>query len=279
VLDESTGTLWLLLTHNLGTDRERDIAAHVSKGTRTVWVCSSTDNGATWTPPQDITSTAKNPAWTWYATGPGVGIQIQSGPHAGRLVIPCDHNYDDPADPAKHISGSHAIFSDDHGKTWQLGGVIHPRVNECQVVELFDGSGTLLMNMRSGFGHSCRAQSTSNDGGITWSPPVDAPALVEPVCQASILRFQGAGTKAILFSNPADPKARRHLTVRMSEDDARTWPRALELHAGPSAYSCVVALEGGQAGCLFECGEKNAYERIAFARFALDELAAVEAKP
>lgn len=27
VLDESTGTLWLLLTHNLGVDRERDIAA------------------------------------------------------------------------------------------------------------------------------------------------------------------------------------------------------------------------------------------------------------
>lgn len=36
VLDETTGTLWLLLTHNLGTDREREIAARTAKGTRTV---------------------------------------------------------------------------------------------------------------------------------------------------------------------------------------------------------------------------------------------------
>jgi sialidase-1 len=92
VLDETTGTLWLLLTHNLGTDRERDIAARTAKGTRTVWVASSRDHGLKWTKPVDITSATKDPSWTWYATGPGVGIQIKSGPHAGRLVIPCDHN-------------------------------------------------------------------------------------------------------------------------------------------------------------------------------------------
>ena len=90
VLDESTGTLWLLLTHNLGTDRERDIAARTAKGSRTVWVSSSKDHGSTWTKPVEITSTTKDPSWTWYATGPGVGIQVKSGPHAGRLVIPCD---------------------------------------------------------------------------------------------------------------------------------------------------------------------------------------------
>ncbi|MBL8235539.1 MAG: exo-alpha-sialidase, partial [Bryobacterales bacterium] len=75
--------------------------------------------------------------------GPGVGIQIKHGPHAGRLVIPCDHNYDDPVEK-KHLSGSHTIYSDDRGKTWKLGGVIRPKVNECQVVELADGERTLV---------------------------------------------------------------------------------------------------------------------------------------
>jgi sialidase-1 len=264
VLDETTGTLWLLLTHNLGSDRERDIVARTSKGTRTVWVTSSTDHGVTWKEPVEITSAVKDPSWTWYATGPGVGIQIQEGPHAGRLVIPCDHNYDDAAEKT-HLSGSHAIYSDDHGKTWQLGGVIRPRVNECQVAELFDGWGTLLMDMRSNHGRNVRAQSLSHDGGATWSAPVDAPTLIEPVCQASLLRHE---PNLLLFSNPG-AKTRVNLSVRASADDGKSWRDIAVLHTGPSAYSCLVSLSPTEAGCLYERGETRPYEKIVFARFSV----------
>lgn len=264
VLDESTGTLWLLLTHNLGTDHEKQIAARTAKGTRTAWVASSKDNGATWTKPKEITSTTKDPSWTWYATGPGVGIQLKNGPHAGRLVIPCDHNYDDPVEK-KHLSGSHTIYSDDHGRTWKLGGVIRPRVNECQVVELADGRGTLLMNMRSNHGRNVRAQATSADGGATWTAPTDSAPLVEPVCQASLIRHESG---LLLFSNPA-AKTRVNLTVRSSADDGRTWRNVAVLHEGPSAYSSLISLSAAEAGCLYERGEKRAYEKITFARFAV----------
>lgn len=264
VLDEATGTLWLLLTHNLGTDREHDITARTAKGTRTVWVASSGDNGATWTKPAEITSTAKLPGWTWYATGPGVGIQVRRGPHAGRLVIPCDHVCDDPGVDGP-ISGSHAIYSDDHGKTWSLGGTIRPKVNECQVVELADGRGTLLMDMRSNRGQNVRAQATSPDGGLTWTAPADAEALMEPVCQASIIRHESG---LLLFSNPA-ARTRTNLTVRSSTDDGRTWNDVVTLHAGPSAYSCLVSLSAAEAGCLYECGETKGYEKITFARFSV----------
>ncbi len=262
VLDESTGTLWLLLTHNLGTDHEKQIVARTAQGTRTVWVASSTDHGVTWTKPTEITSATKDPSWTWYATGPGIGIQIKAGPHAGRLVIPCDHNYDD-ATLKKHVSGSHAIYSDDHGKTWKLGGTIRPIVNECQVVELADGRGTLLMNMRSNTGRNVRTHATSTDGGITWTAPADAQPLIEPVCQGSILRHESG---LLLFSNPA-AKTRINLTVRASSDDAKTWRDVAVLHAGPSAYSNLVSLSATEAGCLYERGEKRAYEKITFARF------------
>lgn len=265
VLDESTGTLWLLLTHNLGVDRERDIRARTSKGTRTVWVAHSKDHGATWTKPVEITSTTKDPAWTWYATGPGVGIQIKHGPHQGRLVIPCDHNYDD-AETKEHLSGSHAIYSDDHGKTWKLGGLIRPKVNECQVAELFDRRGTLLMNMRSNHGRNVRAHSTSTDGGVTWTSPVDAEPLIEPVCQGSLIRHEPG--KLLLFSNPA-AKTRIQLTVRSSADDGKTWREIAVLHPGPSAYSNLISLHADEAGCLYERGEKRAYEKITFARFGV----------
>jgi sialidase-1 len=265
VLDETTGTLFLFSTHNLGNDREKDIVARTVRGSRTVWVITSTDNGATWAKPVEVTSTTKDPSWTWYATGPGIGIQITNGTHAGRLVIPCDYNSDDPVEPKKPVKGSHAIFSDDHGKTWRLGGTIKPGMNECQVAELFDGRGTLLMDMRSYLGRSVRAESVSHDGGETWSTPVDAAGLVEPVCQASLLRDEAA--KLLLFSNPAHPKARENLTVRASSDNAKTWHEVAVLHAGPAAYSCLVALSADEAGCLYERGEKRAYEKITFARF------------
>jgi sialidase-1 len=264
VVDESTGTIHLLLTHNLGTDHEREIAARTSKGTRTVWVATSSDHGVTWTKPTEITATTKDPSWTWYATGPGVGIQIKAGPHAGRLVIPCDHNYDD-AEQKAHISGSHAIYSDDHGKTWKLGGTIRPIVNECQVVELADGRGTLLMNMRSKTGRNLRAEATSTDGGVSWTKPVDAPALVEPVCQGSIIRHESG---VLLFSNPA-AKTRVNLLVRASADDGKTWRDVTVLHPGPSAYSNLVSLSATDAGCLYERGEKRPYEKITFARFSV----------
>jgi sialidase-1 len=269
VVDPATGTVWLLLTHNLGTDHENAIVTKKAQGTRTVWVTHSRDHGATWAAPTEITRTTKDPAWGWYATGPGVGIAIKHGPHAGRLVIPCDHSYDDPAGKVRggpYEYGSHVITSDDHGRTWQLGGVIRPKVNECQVAELFDGRGTLLMDMRSYFGRSRRSQARSTDGGRTWTALQDAAALVEPVCQASLLRHE---PNLLLFSNPADPKSRVRLTVKASADDAQTWRNVAELHAGPSAYSCLVSLDPATAGCLYERGEKKAYERITFARIPL----------
>ena len=270
VVDEETKTIWLLLTHNIGSDMEKNINAGTSKGSRTVWVCSSKDNGKTWSTPQEITKDTKAANWRWYATGPGVGIQIKQGPHAGRLVIPCDHSF--PVNEGNSTEyGSHVIYSDDHGNTWNLGGVIQPKVNECQLVELFDDKGTLLIDMRSYEKLACRAQSLSRDGGISWSPKKNAKALIEPVCQASILRWE-RGVKDnkgyLIFSNPANKKKRRNMTVRISDDNGISWSRSLRLTSNPSAYSCLVALDENNAACFYETGEKLAYERLVFARFS-----------
>jgi sialidase-1 len=141
-------------------------------------------------------------------------------------------------------------------------------VNECQVVERADGQGTLLLDMRSYAGRSRRAQAVSPDGGRTWSAPQDHAELIEPVCQASLVRYswpeRGARSR-LLFSNPADEKRRRSLTVRLSEDEGQTWPVSRVLHAGPAAYSCLARLPDGRIGCLYECGQTNANEKITLA--------------
>ena len=71
-----------------------------------------------------------------------------------------------------------------------------PDCNESQVVERADGS--LFLNMRSFRGNGTRLVSVSSDGGLTWSQPAEDPALIEPVCQASLLRVPGSGQR-ILF--------------------------------------------------------------------------------
>jgi sialidase-1 len=261
VVDCDTGVIWLPLTRNLGTDTEREILDGTSSGSREVWITMSTDDGLTWSEPVNITRTTKDPRWTWYATGPGCGIQLRSG----RLLIPCDH-----AVMESKQFHSHVIFSDDHGATWNQGGVLGDRTNECQVVEQDDGS--LLINMRSYHGKNRRAVATSRDGGVTWSEVLLDEALIEPICQASLVRYDDPRAKEgsrLLFSNPASRK-RERMTVRASADDGRTWPWVHLLHEGPAAYSCLAVLPDRRIGCLYERGTSAPYETITLARFGLD---------
>nr|HQH74105.1 sialidase family protein [bacterium] len=54
--------------------------------------------------------------------------------------------------------------------------------------------------------------------------------------------------------------------------DGETWPVARMIHSGPAAYSDLVVLPDGTIGCLYERGEENPYETIAFARLTLEWL-------
>ena len=110
----------------------------------------------------------------------------------------------------------------------------------------------------------------SNDGGDTFAEPTPDKTLIEPVCQASILRHPGK-LGGVLFANPASTK-RENMTVRLSRDEGKTWPHARVLHPGPSAYSCLAVLPDGVIACLYERGDKSAYDTITFARFGLDWL-------
>ena len=262
VVDARTNTVWLLTTQNRGTDREKDIIAGTSEGGRTVWVMRSQDDGVSWSTPVEITSSVKAPDWTWYATGPGVGIQTRDG----RLVVPANH-----AEAKTGIHRSHLFFSDDGGKSWALGASSDAGTNESQVVELADGR--LLLNMRN---HppkpdNFRMIARSEDGGRTLSAAVPDRALIEPPAQASLIRFSTAKApdqNRLLFANPASA-ARERMTVRVSYDEGLTWPVWRVVHDGPAAYSSLVVLPDGTIGVLFERGDRSPYERITLARFKL----------
>ncbi len=262
VVDRKTGTIWLPFTKNRGDIHEKQILK--GQGTRDIWVTKSDDDGLTWSKPVEITASVRKPGWRWYATGPCHSIQLRNG----KMVIPCDHSLD----PDFSNWYSHVFFSDNGGKTWKLGGSAGGYTNESTIVELMDGS--LYLNMRSYKGTHRRMVAYSRDEGMTWTEPKDDPFLIEPRCQASVIRYTGTDDykkNRILFSNPASIK-RENMTVRLSYDETKTWGVSKTFDPGPSAYSDLVILPDGTIGCLYERGEKSAYETISFARFTLDWL-------
>jgi len=265
VVDRNTGTIWRLTTQNRGTDREKEIIAGTSVGSRTVWAMKSEDDGASWSTPVEITASVKRSDWTWYATGPGVGIQTANG----RLVIPANH-----AEAGTGVHRSHLFFSDDEGRSWRLGASSAAGTNESQVVELADGR--LMLNMRNhpAKPENFRMVATSADGGQTLSVASPDSALLEPPAQASLIRMTSAktnGRSRLLFANPASNK-RERMTVRLSYDEGTSWPVARVVHDGPAAYSSLVVLPDMALGLLFERGDRSPYERIVFARLTLEWL-------
>ena len=231
------------------------------------FLVSSDDDGKTWSKPREITPQTKPAGATSIASGPGIGIELRRGRHAGRIVFPFNHG------PLRDCQ-VYAAYSDDRGKTWKYGDVAPAEKgfhgNEVQMVELSDGS--VMLNSRGHSGKGFRKVAVSGDGGQTWSKLRDDAALPESRCQGSIIRYEGAtagGKGAILFVNPAVPKGRTKGTVRLSEDDGATWSVSRELVPGDFAYSCLAVLPDGSILCLYETDN---YGRIALTRFTMDWL-------
>ncbi|MBA4149111.1 MAG: exo-alpha-sialidase [Verrucomicrobia bacterium] len=260
LLDRTNGRVWVLYD-NGGVSNGRKIKLEMRY---------SDDDGTNWSPALDIEALnpGLRPSGGEFLTGPGNGIQIAEGPHAGRLIFPV-YGYGNP-------SSSLILFSDDRGQTWQLGGVAGAGGGEIQVAETTGGP--LLASMRDNNFPTTgvRTFSRSTDGGLTWSAPYtstpEQPALPDPACQASILRLtttNDSNANRIIFANAADGATRIKMTLRISYDDGQTWPVSSLAHAGGSAYSALTKLATGEVGLLYEA---DGYKRIDFVRRSVSQI-------
>ncbi len=275
IVDRTTGTIILLFCKNPKSKGTTDSVEVFTR--RTVWLTRSTDDGATWSEPQNITASIKKPKWTWYATGPGHGIQLASG----RLIAPCCHAVGvnlKPDDPAY----SHVIYSDDHGKTWHLGGEVGPGGDESTAVETSDGS--VYLNCRNPKEPGHRAYARSGDGGLTFGPRQVDMTLPEPPtwggCEGSLMRVNlghwPTRSSCVLFANPTLPDGktvRKCMTVRVSRDDCKTWSAGKIVYPGAASYSDLTVAPDGTILCLYERGLTFFCDNLTLARFNMAWLA------
>ena len=250
-----------------------------------VFYIRSTDNGASFTEPRDVTGAfdefKREYPWRVIAVGPGHGIQLANG----GLIAPVwmsDGSGGEfgPGKLGHRPSETAVVYSDDHGETWKAGDFVvrneerFRNPSETCAVELSDGR--VLFNTRTESHVHRRLITVSPDGISGWSEPVFDHELVEPICMGSIIGFtEEDNTRRVVFSNPGvlertmpggpgeqgigahetgKPFDRKRLTVRLSEDDCRTWSASRILEDGPSGYSDLAVLRDGTLLCFYECG-------------------------
>lgn len=272
VVDRATGRIVLTST------RTGNVSAHdISCGTADpddrprAMVQYSDDNGATWSQPAAITQEAVPDAWRSLVGGPGKGIQLHQGRHAGRLLVPGRFVAAPPPDSGRLCStgadsGNHVLVSDDGGTTWSLGAVTDQTPpgllpNEVSVVELADG--TVYFSSRDqGTSRSHRLDTTSSDGGTSFDAPY-APVngVATSRVQGSLVRLPATASARhrVLLTVPDHPTARENLTLWSSFDAGATWRRSCQVHDGPSGYSDTTVLGAGherEVGVLFEAGDR-----------------------
>jgi sialidase-1 len=267
-----------------------------------VFSMKSTDDGRSFTDPVEVTrvfeSFRSTYPWRVVACGPGHGLQARSG----RLIVPVWMSTGAGTEFGTGKLGHRpsvvaVVYSDDHGATWKPGDFVFPdeypfrNPSETVAVELSDGR--ILLNARTESYSHRRAVSVSSDGVAGWSTPEFDYRLVDPICMASIIGLD-LPTRAIVFANPAvlertmkggpgdrgvmpeelgKPFDRKHLGIRLSEDDCRNWRWSRRLEDGPSGYSDLAVLPDGTILCFYECGivERMYDDRgLCLARFTVD---------
>jgi len=288
VLDASTATVFLFygqmpdlapryMAYGQSTDPD--------DGNHIVWVRSSTDNGKTWSDrkqivyPDEPDETRDGLYWRQAEPGPGSGIQLQwqdRKSRNGRLIIPAKRAGSSTPDGPATVE-PFVYYSDDHGKTWQVGHVTPgPDANESEVVELTDGR--VLLDARQDSG-DFRRRHLSADGAVTWGPDNPSDIRLTQV-DGSLVRYSAKRAAhqrdRILFSGPRGEGGlnRNKIAVWTSYDEGKTFVNPVRFNSGFAAYSVVQRLADGTIGLVVETasGAADRYGEITFYRFNVAEL-------
>ncbi len=226
----------------------------------------SKDDGLTWSDPENWTKRLKDPQWFLFAPAPGNGINLMDG----TLVMPTQGR------DATGLPFSNFMWSKDHGKSWTLSSPARDNTTECSVAELKDGS--LMLNIRDNRNRSDksktngRAVSVTKDMGKTWKVhSSDHGVLPEPVCMASLISHDlEDGRRVLFFSNPNSKYKREKMTVRMSLDQGKTWPKSILLDQKGGAYSSLAMVDDQTLGILYESSVADmVFQKIKISEFGL----------
>ena len=236
-----------------------------------VFLRMSRDDGRTWTEPRDLMSSTRPAEHNAFAIGPGHGIETPDG----TLLCPIWYVKKSAGmEPRSHHPAVvSSFFSRDGGGSWTLGEEIPatadcPDPNETAAAILSDGS--VYFNVRL-TGAGVRGETRSMTGTEGFSPLSPIPEMPDPTCMGSVISLRIGGRHVLISSNCASRTERKHLTLRASFDDGRTWPKSLEIEPGDAGYSDLALIPGDDPAILVVY-EQRFGETLRLARVPLADL-------
>lgn len=228
------------------------------KQTAQFMITKSSDHGKTWSKPVNLTKMCKKEEWWLWAPAPGAGITLKDR----TLVFPTQGR------DAKGKPFSNITYSKDHGQTWHTSNAATSEsTTENMAVELSDGS--IMLNMRANSNrtdtsqHNGRAIAVTHDLGESWTiHPTSHQALQEPTCMASIIRHDyvknGRSRSMLIFCNPDSKTARDHISLKVSDDDGKSWQKKILLDVWKGrGYSCLTSIDQETIGVLYESSQAD----------------------
>ncbi|MDH3709755.1 MAG: glycoside hydrolase [Cyclobacteriaceae bacterium] len=232
----------------------------------------SNDDGLTWSKPVDITKSVKPAHWLNSNT-PGAMIQLEKGPHKGRIIASLWGTV--PIKSEDKVERSWEIisaWSDDLGETWQRSKpLVDPESgfpNECQIVEAANGD--LVIVSRNQSGEPKRKKAFSQDGGKSWTKLKTDPSLPSVACMGSIIKGpkKKDGSWDLYASFPSK-SGRKNGQIAVSTDFGQSF-QIKKIVTGPFAYSASqISSDGKRLELLYEADE---YETVRFLSIPLKEL-------
>lgn len=268
IVDPATGTIFCFAvwTHGKpGThqwSKGGSEAGHEIGKSSQFMMVKSTDDGLTWSEPQNMTRLWKDPSWLLYAPAPQQGIALKDG----TLVMPTQGRDADD----RHFSN--LLISRNHGESWTVSAPASFGNTECQAVELADGS--IMLNCRSERPTKYRTVAVTRDLGQTWDAhPTNRKTLIEPNCNGSTYRFDyrqnGDSGSVLLFANPYSQQSRSNHSIRISFDDGMTWPDEfrllLDVDSG-AGYPSLSRVDDQHIGIVYEGSQSHVvFEKISIA--------------
>ncbi len=230
----------------------------------------SGDDGITWSSPKEVTAlfAGNRHGWTFHLPGPGHGIQLKNK----RIIVPVWHRKSILFTSSQRNYGVNCLYSDDHGKTWNVGGDTPVgELNESQVVETKNGNILLIGRTLNGYFGSHQAKVWSYDKGETWTQKLAYDnALTGKVCDIGLIDYPSK-PKTLVISQPADIKQRKDLTVRISKNEGEIWTTIGLLEEGGSSYSDLAILPDKTVICLYgHGGTAHMPQKVSLVGFKLE---------
>ena len=218
------------------------------------FVTFSDDDGKTWSKPSDISKYVKPPHWI-NANSPGAMIQLQKGPHKGRLITPLWGALNEEGQKGRAWEIA-VVYSDDLGVTWKRTESLQDPEegfpNECQVAEAANGD--LVLIARNQSGEPKRKKSISKDGGVTWSVIKTDETLPSVACMGSIIRGPKRGEGWDLYASFPSAKGRKNGQIAISKDFGKSF-EIKKIVTGVFGYSATqVSPDGKSLLCFYETG-------------------------